>query len=105
MVMVELKGLHIVRSKGREYAYAWRGGPRVKGIPGTPEFQKNYNEAVAQYRVPDSSKFRAVIIAYKASKDYEKLADTTKRNWSRWLDRIRDHFGDYERRILSAIET
>lgn len=94
MVMVELKGLHIVRSKGREYVYAWRGGPRVKGIPGTPEFQKNYNEAVAQYRVPDSSKFRAVIIAYKASKDYEKLADTTKRNWSRWLDRIRDHFGD-----------
>jgi integrase len=94
MVMVELKGLHIVRSKGREYIYAWRGGPRVKGIPGTPEFQANYNRAVEEHRTPDNNKFHTVVIAYKASKDYEKLADTTKRNWARWLDRIRDHFGD-----------
>lgn len=94
MVMVELKGLHIVTSKGKEYIYAWRGGPRVKGVPGTPEFQANYNRAVEEYRIPDSSRFRAVVIAYKVSKDYEKLADTTKRNWTRWLDRIKDHFGD-----------
>lgn len=94
MVMVELKGLHIVKAKGREYIYAWRGGPRVKGVPGTPEFQANYNRAVEEHRAPDNNKFHTIVIAYKASKDYEGLADTTKRNWARWLDRIRDHFGD-----------
>lgn len=94
MVMVELKGLHIVKAKGREYIYAWRGGPRVKGVPGTPEFQKNYNEAVAEHRMPETGRFRSVIIAYKASADYAKLADSTKRMWGRWLERINDHFGE-----------
>lgn len=94
MVMVELKGLHIVRSKGKQYVYAWRGGPRVKGIPGTPEFQKNYNEAVENHRMPDTGKFRSVVTAYKASKAFTGLADSTRRMWSLWLDRISDYFGD-----------
>ena len=45
-------------------------------------------------RTPDQARFRAIITAYKASDDYKKLADTTKRNWSRWLDRIGEYFGD-----------
>lgn len=94
MVMVELKGLHTVKVKGRTYHYAWRGGPRVRGEPGTPEFMAAYNEAVANHRAPDSGKFRSVIAAYKASKDYAKLADSTKRMWAMWLDRIGAYFGD-----------
>lgn len=94
MVMVELKGLHTVKVKGRTYYYAWRGGPRVKGEPGTPEFMASYNEALERHKVPDSSKFRSIVIAYKASKDYQKLADSTKRMWGRWLDRIMAYFGD-----------
>ena len=94
MVSVDLKGLHHVRAKGRSYWYAWRGGPRLKSEPGTPEFIASYNEAVAQHRAPDTTRFRSVIAAYRASPDYRKLADSTKRNWSRWLDRIDDHFGE-----------
>lgn len=94
MVMVELKGLHIVKAKGKIYVYAWRGGPRIKAEPGTPEFHDAYNEAVSSHRLPDNGKFRAVVNLYKASHDYQRLAATTKRNWSRWLDRISDHFGD-----------
>jgi integrase len=94
MVMVELKGLHIVKAKGRTYYYAWRGGPAVKGEPGTPAFQAAYNEAVANHRAPDQKKFKSAVYLYKASQDYQKLADSTRRNWSRWLDRINDHFGD-----------
>lgn len=94
MVMVELKGLHIVKAKGKTYVYAWRGGPAIKAELGTPEFQEAYNEAVASHRLPDGGKFRSVVNLYKASPDYQKLADTTKRNWSRWLDRISDHYGD-----------
>jgi integrase len=94
MVMVELKGLHVVKAKGHTYYYAWRGGPAVKGVPGTPAFQAAYNEAVANHRAPDQKKFRSAIYLYKASKDYQKLAESTRRNWSRWLDKINDHFGD-----------
>jgi integrase len=34
------------------------------------------------------------VTLYKASADYEKTAASTKRQWSRWLDRIAEHFGD-----------
>jgi integrase len=34
-----------------------------------------------------------LVTAYKASADYKALADTTKRNWSTWLDRIGEYFG------------
>ena len=95
MVMVELKGLHTVKAKGKTYHYAWRGGPAVKGVPGTPEFQAAYNEAVANHIAPDGKKFRSAIVLYKASDAYQSLADSTKRNWSAWLDRISDRFGEY----------
>lgn len=94
MVMVELKGLHIVKSGGRTYAYAWRGGPRIKAQLGTPQFIEEYNRVVEAHRLPDSSKFRSLVASYKGSDDFKRLADTTRRNWGRWLDRIGDHFGD-----------
>lgn len=96
MVMVELKGLHRVRAKGRIYYYAWRGGPRVETAaePGTPAFMKAYNQAIEDHRAPDPDRFRAIVKSYRASTDYTRLAVSTRRNWSRWLDRIEDHFGE-----------
>lgn len=91
---VELKGVAKTSAKGRTYYYAWRGGPRLRGAPGTPEFHKSYDESIADRRTPDASRFKALVVAYKASPDYAKLAYTTKRIWSRWLDRITDYFGD-----------
>ena len=93
MVTVDLKGLHIVKAKGNTYYYAWRGGPRVKGEPGTPAFLKAYNEAVESARIPDETKFSAILTLYKRSDDYTNLAASTKKNWSGWLDRIEKHFG------------
>jgi integrase len=94
MVKVDLKGIAKVKAKGHTYYYAWRGGPRLRGEPGSPEFISSYNEAIENRRAPDAARFRSLVTLYKASADYKKLADTTKRNWSRWLDRIADHFGD-----------
>ena len=94
MVRVDLKGIHTVRAKRRTYYYAWRGGPRLRGEPGSPEFHASYNEAIEERRIPDQSRFRGLVTLYKASGDYEALADTTKRNWASWLDRISDYFGD-----------
>ncbi|WP_192183298.1 tyrosine-type recombinase/integrase [Mesorhizobium amorphae] len=93
MVMVELKGLHTVKAKGKVYHYAWRGGPAVTGEPGTPAFQASYNEAIASRQAPDATRFSGSVVRYKASADYKKLAESTRRNWGPWLDRIADHFG------------
>jgi integrase len=94
MVRINLKGVAKVTAKGRTYWYAWRGGPRLRGEPGSPEFVASYNEAHEHLRAPDTSRFRSLVVLYKASKDYAKLADSTKRNWAPWLDRIAEHFGD-----------
>ncbi|RUU30398.1 site-specific integrase [Mesorhizobium sp. M6A.T.Ce.TU.016.01.1.1] len=94
MVTLELKGLHRVTAKGRVYWYAWRGGPRLAGMPSTPEFLASYNEAIASRTTPDNNRFRSLITQYKASADYRKLAESTRRNWGPWLDRIAGHFGE-----------
>jgi integrase len=94
MVKINLTGIAKVTAKGRVYWYAWRGGPRLRGEPGSPEFVASYNEAVQQLRRPDKSRFRFVVTDYKASGDYKKLAESTRAQWGKWLDRITDHFGD-----------
>jgi integrase len=94
MVRVDLKGLAKVTAKGRTYWYAWRGGPRLRGEPGSPEFMASYNEAIESHRTPDTGRFKFLVVAYKASADYAELADSTRKNWSPWLDRIAEHFGE-----------
>jgi integrase len=94
MVKVELKGVHKLKIKGRTYYYAWRGGPRVHGEVGTPEFMASYNEAIESRRTPEPGRFKSLVVLYKASPDYVKLADSTRRNWSPWLDRIAEYFGE-----------
>jgi len=91
---IEIRGLHKVKSKGRTYYYAWRGGPRLTGEPGTPEFMASYNEAVANRSASDKSLFRSLIAHYRASDDYRRLAPSTKKQWARWLDQIGKHFGE-----------
>lgn len=94
MAMVEIKGLHRVRSGGSLYVYAWRGGPAIKARPiGSPAFMAEYNEAISNHRAPDASRLASVIVLYKASADFKGLAEATQRIWSRWLDRIRDELG------------
>jgi integrase len=94
MVRVELKGIAKVKAKGRTYWYAWRGGPPLRGEPGSPEFVASYNEAIEQRRTPDKSRFRFVVADYKASGEYKKLAESTRAQWGKWLDRIADYFGE-----------
>jgi integrase len=96
MVRINLKGIAKVTSKGRTYWYAWRGGPRLRGEPGTAEFVASYREAHESLRAPDTSRFYSLVVLYKASHEYERLADSTKRKWNPWLDQIGDYFGDLQ---------
>jgi integrase len=94
MVKVELTGIAKVTAKGRTYFYAWRGGPRLNGQPGSPEFMASYKEALESRRIPDPDRFRSLVTLYKSSTDYKVLAASTVHNWAPWLDRIVDHFGE-----------
>jgi hypothetical protein len=95
MVKVDLKGIAKVKAKGRTYYYAWRGGPRLRGEPGSPEFMASYNEAIEIRNVADPGRFKSLVMLYRASPDYTKnLAYSTRKNWSPWLDRIADYFGE-----------
>jgi integrase len=93
MVRIDIKGIHKVKARGRTYRYAWRGGPRLRGEPGSLAFMADYNAAIEARRLPDPGRFRALVTLYKSSGDYQKLADSTKRMWSPWLDRIGQYFG------------
>jgi len=92
MVSVKLKGVHAVKSKGRTYYYAWRGGPRIDGEPGTPEFFASYEVHKAPVGSSDNRKLGHWITLYK-QKQFPKLAPRTQEEWSPWLDRIREKFG------------
>lgn len=94
MVKIDLKGVATVTAKGHRYYYAWRGGPRLRGTPGTPEFLASYHEAHEARRTPDDGRMRALVTLYKASPAYTGLADSTRRQWAPWLDRITTHFGE-----------
>jgi integrase len=94
MVRIDLKGIAKVKAKGRTFYYAWRGGPRLTGEPGSSQFIVSYNEAIEQRRMPDKNRFRFVIADYKSSGDYKKLAESTRNQWGPWLDRIGQYFGE-----------
>jgi integrase len=94
MVKIDLRGIAKVKAKGHVYYYAWRKGPRLRGEPGSPEFMASYNEAIENRRAPDKDRFRSLVALYKGSDDYKKLADSTRRNWAPWLDKIGQHFGE-----------
>lgn len=98
MVTAKLPGLHRVKSRGRIYYYAWRGGPRIGAPFNTPEFLAEFAALKAEQRrlgtgPEDKHLFGTWITLYKASHDYRELSDATKRVWGPWLDRVRDHFG------------
>jgi len=93
MAMIDLKGLHVVTSKGRTYVYAWRGGPRLSSAPGTPEFAKELADAVAARTTGDRTRISGLVALFKASDDWKGFGNHTRKTWVLWLDRIQTHFG------------
>jgi hypothetical protein len=83
------------RSSTRTYWYAWKGGPRLRGEPGTPEFMASYNDAVARKVAPPRGVLLGVMQQYQASEDFRLLADSTRRSYVPLIARIEKRFGDF----------
>lgn len=98
MPSVRLKGLNratkrLSSGKVETYWYAWRGGPRLVGRPGSPEFLASCQKALQGRTTPQEGTLRALVGLYKASPEWKTNADSTRRQWSRWLDEISEEKG------------
>mgnify|MGYP000663312536 CR=1 FL=1 len=104
MVTVQLKGVHVVRAKTKAgdavYHYAWRGGPRLKGKPGTAEYVRSFHAAHESRKSPDTGTLVDVIRAFRGSPEFGARRATTKRAYSRYLDLIETEFGDLPLKAL-----
>jgi integrase len=77
------------------YWYAWRGGPRLHGQPGDPEFMAAYNSAIATKMAPTPGVLRAVLAAYQRSSEFAGLAPRTRQDYARFIAVIEREFGDF----------
>jgi integrase len=99
MVHVRLKGIakatkRLADGSRKVYWYAWRGGPRLEGKPGSPDFIASYNAAVAKRVKPSAVESVAGLIGlYEKSTDYPKN-ESTRRDYKRYLGLIEGEFGD-----------
>lgn len=96
-----MTGLHVISRPSprgtRWYVYAWRGGPCVHKVIGnkpviTPEILSTALSA-QQSRSGTSGTFEDIISAYRASPEFERLRDATKRDYRLWLNRVSARFG------------
>ena len=83
---VQLKGINSRRKRladGREvtYYYAWKGGPRLNGKPGSPEFVASYNEAAATRRRTAPGTLQSILNAFQESGEWDRLADRTRSDY------------------------
>lgn len=97
---IRLKGINSITKRladgrRRTYWYAWKGGPPLRGEPGSPEFVASYNEAVASKVVPAKGALIKLLQQYQASDDFMSLANSTRRSYVALIKRIEKEFGDF----------
>jgi integrase len=109
-VRIKLKGINKVTKRladGRKvtYYYAWKGGPRLDGKPGTPEFVASYNSAISTKVKPSCERLSWVFDAYENSSDFKNLAERTRKDYRKHLRAISAEYGDFPVAALSDRRT
>ena len=102
---VRLRGINSVTKRlaggsTTTYWYAWKGGPRLSGEPGTPEFIACYNEAIASKVRPPQGVLFSLTHGYQASADFGNLANRTRIDYVKKIKLISSKFGNFP---LSAL--
>lgn len=70
------------------YFYAWKGGPRLRGTPGSREFKASYDAALKEQKREPADTLGGLALQYQASPEFAGLADSTQREWRRRISRI-----------------
>ena len=74
---VPLKGINSKRKKladgtYKTYYWAWKGGPPLRGEPGSPEFHASYNEAVAKKVTPSTGALLSLLFQFQDSAEFHR---------------------------------
>src|SRR5262245_17791694 len=96
---IELKKLNwsvvtLADGTPKTYWYAWRGGPRLHGEPGSPEFIASYNAAVATKVVAPEGRLLRLLQDYQRSQDFLGLRERTRDDYIKQIEKIEQKFGD-----------
>lgn len=97
---VRLRGVNSVRRRLADgtiltYWYAWKGGPRLPGKPGSPEFVAAYQAAISRKVDTPAGELLSVLNAFQASADWRDLAERTRRDYVRQIRIVETAFGDF----------
>jgi len=95
LTKLAIRGVHVVKAKGRTYTYAWRGGPRLLEVAGTNAFLQELLAArICRLDGVVLTRIEHLVTGYRASPAWlSDVSATTQKNWLPWLDRIIGHFG------------
>ena len=107
---VRLRGLNSITKKlatgeRRTYWYAWKGGPPLRGEPGTPEFIHSYNQAIATKAATPEGRLLSVLQNYQTSGEFHGLAARTRRDYIEKIKVIEAEFGDFPLAALTDRRT
>ena len=97
---IRLKGINKITKRLadrsiRTYYYAWKGGPRLEGEPGSPEFVASFERAAKQKIEPTVGTLLSIMQSYQASGDFTGLAERTRADYIKHIRVIETKFGDF----------
>lgn len=97
---VRLKGLNSRTKRLADgttvtYHYAWKGGPRLGGKPGSPEFMAGYNAAVATRKAPPQGVLLSIMQGFQASDDFRSKSERHRSDLVKQIKLIEQAFGDF----------
>jgi len=104
------KGLHwtsvtLADGTKKTYYYAWRGGPRLAGEYGSPEFISSYNAAVATKVMAPEGRLLSLLQGYQKSQDFLGLRERTRADYIKQIGKIEQRFGDAPLKALADPRT
>jgi hypothetical protein len=107
---IKAKGLHwtpvtLADGSKKTYYYAWRGGPRLNGEYGSPEFIASYNAAITTKVVVPEGKLLSLLQGYQASQDFLGLRERTRADYIKQIEKIEQKFGDAPVKALADPRT
>jgi integrase len=107
---INAKGLNFATAKLADgtrtiYWYAWKGGPRLVGEFGSPEFIGSYNAAIAMKAAPAEGRLLSLLQAYQKSQAFLGLRERTRADYIRQIEKIEQKFGDCPLKALSDPRT
>lgn len=84
------------------YWYAWRGGPRLDGEPGSAAFLASYNAAIATKKTPTNGTLQYLIDEYQRASEFTDLAERTRFDYAKQIKKIEARFSDLPLKALDA---